>query len=159
MKSCKICGGKFDDLAEPLVELCPNCAKQVRAKPAPAPVALKPGDRVRLLPGVCERAYIRYAAKDGDIGEVRDVPCSPKRTVVRVNDCEFYINTADLELVAPDAESAATSPSVADAVAGIANCLETLSRCDASASELTRETVKAMHNLSFFGRLSEEAKP
>jgi hypothetical protein len=37
MKSCKICGGKFDDLAEPLVELCPNCARQMRARKEAAP--------------------------------------------------------------------------------------------------------------------------
>jgi hypothetical protein len=44
----------------------------------------------------------------------------------------------------------APAPDVAAAVAGIANCLDRLRACDAAASKLTRETVKAMHSMAFY---------
>jgi hypothetical protein len=83
------------------------------AEPKPAPVALKPGDKVRLLPGACKNASIHIIIKDGDIGEVTDKPCNPISKVVRIGDDTWFICTADLELVAPappDTEAVAMSP-------------------------------------------------
>jgi hypothetical protein len=118
MKSCKICGGKFDALAEPLVELCPNCARHARADAAPAP-APAPTDAPPLpAPGKVDTTQLAidvliaaglYAGVNCYFKKVRDVLDAALDPAPAPAPAPVALKPGD-KVAPPDAEAAATSP-------------------------------------------------